>query len=132
MMRYNNNPANIRYNVLNRWLGLTGKDNGFCTFSDIVFGIRALCILLRTYISKYKCDDVTKIISRFAPPSENNTCAYIRYVSNYLSTRGYRSNNIMFGTKQFCCLICAIMFFESNTSCDPVRVENIINMFHLK
>lgn len=132
MMRYNNNPANIRFSKRNKWVGLQGCDNGFCKFIDITFGIRALIVILRRYIKVYKCNDVQKIIERFAPPSENNTRAYVRFVCNYLSTRGCSSTDIKYGSPDFCVLCCAIMWFESNFSCDKVRVANLINLFNLK
>lgn len=131
-MRYKNNPANIRYNALNRWKGLIGNNNGFCEFSDITFGLRALCILLKRYIKGYNLTDVDTIIKRFAPPSENNTCNYIRYVCNFLLFRNCNTVDIEFGSKDFCVLVCAICWFESNTPLSRERVQNIIQMFHLK
>lgn len=80
----NNNPFNIRYNNINRWKGLVGSNKGFCVFSDVEFGLRAGIYLLRKYIDVYKLNTVPKIISRFAPPNENDTCAYISYVCNFM------------------------------------------------
>lgn len=131
-MRYKNNPANIRYDKHNTWLGQVDPLNGFCQFSDIAYGIRALCIVLRTYIRKYGFSSVPQIISTFAPDFENNTFAYIRYVSTYMAGRDCCTTGIKFGTKDFCVLCCAIMWYETNFPCSRVRVENIVNMFNLK
>lgn len=78
-----NNPFNIRYTKSNRWLGQTGHTNGFCDFCEMAFGIRAgLYLFYKSYASK---DIVTvrDVITRFAPPSENNTENYIAYVCSY-------------------------------------------------
>lgn len=46
----NNNPGNIRWSAANNWEGQTGQDaNGFATFSDPVYGLRAMFKLLATY-----------------------------------------------------------------------------------
>lgn len=37
--------------------------------------------ILRTYMTKYGCRNITQIIMRWAPPSENNTSAYVQKVS---------------------------------------------------
>ena len=43
----------------------------------------AFMILTRTYYKKYGLKTIRAIISRWAPPKENNTAAYIRHVSDY-------------------------------------------------
>lgn len=88
----NNNPANIRRG--SAWKGLVPFllnpqnqqrvcDKSFCQFVNIEYGIRALIVLLRTYRYKYKLSTIEKIITRFAPPSENRTTAYIDFVVTY-------------------------------------------------
>ena len=44
------------------------------------YGLRAAFVLLRTYSSKYKLNSIRDIVTRWAPPSENDTEAYIRTV----------------------------------------------------
>ena len=75
-----NNPANIRYNPLNNWVGQVGNDGGFVVFDSPHNGTRAQFKLLRTYISR-GYDTLSEIIARYAPPSENDTSNYINYVS---------------------------------------------------
>ena len=56
----------------------------FCQFEAMEYGWRAAFRLLcHTYYGKYKLRTIRDIISRWAPPKENNTPAYIRYVSDY-------------------------------------------------
>lgn len=81
----NNNPLNIRHG--SKWKGLrkTQTDKAFCQFESMEFGVRAGLKLIRNYItgwggSRMKICSVTAIISRWAPPSENNTQNYIRFV----------------------------------------------------
>ncbi|NTS77346.1 structural protein P5 [Catenovulum sp. SM1970] len=86
----NNNPLNIRYSEQNAWRGEIPlaqnkqADNEFETFSNPVYGYRAAAILLRNYKSKYGLDTLEDIIARFAPPSENDTGAYIASVASQL------------------------------------------------
>lgn len=85
----NNNPLNIRVGK-SKWLGQMtncsppGKGGvggeSFCHFESMEYGIRAAFCLLRTYATKYRLNCVRDIITRWAPPSENNTQSYIRHV----------------------------------------------------
>ena len=59
--------------------GQSGK-GAFCRFSSVEWGIRAAFCLLRTYRNKYKAVCIEDIITRWAPPSENDTRAYIEAV----------------------------------------------------
>lgn len=83
-----NNPLNIRYNKKNHWKGETDPSNGFCTFSDMIYGCRAALVLLVHYYNR-KHDTIRKIIRRWAPPSENDTKSYIRTVSALIAARYY-------------------------------------------
>ena len=76
----NNNPGNIR-KTSTVWIGevLPGDDPAFMTFTSMAYGYRAMFVLLQSYIDK-GYNTVEKIISRWAPSSENNTQAYIDHV----------------------------------------------------
>lgn len=114
-MRYKNNPANIRYNKKNNWLGQIGSDNGFCVFDTIEHGLRALIVLLRNYINVYKLHSVSEIISRYAPACENDTRNYISYVNGFLRSRGVDPNNIKVNDECLVYLGCAICRMETST-----------------
>lgn len=79
-----NNPSNIRWNPANHWQGQIGHKKGFCEFKTMAFGLRALLCLIRTYRYVYGLDTIEKIITRFAPPNENDTQTYINNVSSAL------------------------------------------------
>jgi hypothetical protein len=81
----NNNPGNIRYNpAFSPWQGQTGADAaGYLTFDTPENGIRAIG---KDLLSKARRGLVTvrAIVTVYAPPSENNTGAYIKAVSDGL------------------------------------------------
>lgn len=79
-----NNPFNLRYNPLNKWKGQIGQTKGFCDFDSVDMAIRAIGILFRTYYRKYGISCISDLISRFAPPSENDTKAYIEFVCKHV------------------------------------------------
>ena len=78
----NNNPGNIRRNG-DPWQGLAERqgDVEFFTFKSPIYGIRALARTLIAYQDKHGLRTIRQIISRWAPPNENNTNAYIRAVA---------------------------------------------------
>ncbi|MBP5572089.1 MAG: hypothetical protein J6X39_05420 [Bacteroidales bacterium] len=52
------------------------------------FGIRAAFVLLHTYSTKYHANCIRDIISRWAPPSENDTDQYVRNVCKWTGFGG--------------------------------------------
>lgn len=83
----NNNPGNIRLTSPQiPWEGMspTQTDPAFVQFIDPQHGIRAMRVNFQTYYNNYGINTVTGIISRWAPPSENNTAAYITQVANQM------------------------------------------------
>lgn len=81
----NNNPGNIRKSA-DKWLGLAAEqtDPEFFIFTEPKYGVRALGKILQTYRNKYGLKTVREIISRWAPPIENNTTSYISSVARAL------------------------------------------------
>ncbi|MDX6917479.1 hypothetical protein R9X49_20430 [Pectobacterium carotovorum] len=75
----NNNPGNIVQSA-NTWEGQTGSDGQYATFATPEHGIRALGKNLLSY-SRQGYQTIDQIINRWAPPSENNTGAYVSAVS---------------------------------------------------
>lgn len=80
----NNNPGNIRDSD-DDWQGKVGvDDDGFVIFDTPDNGSRALSKVLDTYQSKHGLNTVSGIIGRWAPPTENDTGAYVKRVSDAL------------------------------------------------
>ncbi len=79
----NNNPLNIRKVPGTHWRGEVSSPLGevgrgaFVRFSSIAWGLRAAFCILRTYRDKYKLVCIEDIITRWAPPTENDTRKYI-------------------------------------------------------
>ncbi|MBH2961606.1 hypothetical protein I5L45_22885 [Serratia marcescens] len=80
----NNNPGNIEASDKNPWEGQTGSDGRFAKFETPEHGIRALGKNLITYYQKHGLDTVGEIITRWAPPKENKTDAYIKAICDQL------------------------------------------------
>lgn len=79
----NNNPLNIRRSK-DQWKGMSEvqSDRAFVQFKSLEWGWRAAFYLLtRTYYHKYRLYTIRTIVTRWAPPSENKTEAYIKNVA---------------------------------------------------
>jgi len=81
----NHNPGNIEYHAANQWRGQLPHDPSvearFCRFQSAHHGLRALAVLLKNYYRRYGLNTVGKLITRYAPSTENNTRAYINAVA---------------------------------------------------
>lgn len=80
----NNNPGNIRRSRV-RYKGEVhpSRDPEFKEFSSVAYGYRAMFVLLDTYRSRYGLTTIRQMLNRYAPPEENFTEGYIRYVADY-------------------------------------------------
>ena len=89
----NNNPMNIRFVAANKWRGKVSenrkKDRAFEEFTNVVWGWRAAFYLLMKYYFKNKLKTPRMIINKFAPPSENNTDAYVHNVMEFMHKNGF-------------------------------------------
>lgn len=76
----NSNPGNIRVSKT-RYLGeVESSDSAFKQFKSMEWGYRAMFVLLYTYQKRHNLQTIAEMIERYAPPSENFTGAYIRFV----------------------------------------------------
>lgn len=84
----NHNPGNIRHGSA-KWQGLAAvqSDPEFCVFSAPHWGLRALARLLLTYRRRYHLTTTRQLIGRWAPPSENDTGAYVAVVAKALGLK---------------------------------------------
>ena len=79
-----NNPGNIRpdYEI---WKGeqFPSLDSSFKTFKTMEYGYRAMAIDLYSKVVNDGVDTISKIITKYAPPSDgNDTAGYITFVAN--------------------------------------------------
>lgn len=90
----NCNPGNIRRSS-DQWAGAytsreqceaAGRvwDDEFVVFYSFADGERALGHVLRTYGGTYGLNTVRLIVTRYAPPAENDTDAYVDFVAQQL------------------------------------------------
>ena len=80
----NNNPGNIRCSKV-RYKGEVrpSRDPDFKEFSTMAYGYRAVFVLLDTYRSRYGLTTIRQMLNRYAPPTENFTEGYVRFVADY-------------------------------------------------
>lgn len=78
----NCNPGNIRRSR-SKFKGEVrpSRDAAFKQFETMAYGYRAMFVLLDTYHRRYGLTTIRAMISRWAPPSENFTDGYIRFVA---------------------------------------------------
>jgi hypothetical protein len=86
----NNNPGNIRKASF-QYVGekKISTDPEFKQFYNIIWGYRALFILLRVYINIHKLNTIEKIVKVYAPPNENMTVSYIERLCRYCDLNYY-------------------------------------------
>lgn len=92
----NNNAGNIRKGH-SPWQGMAANqtDSAFVVFKAPEWGIRALGRTLLTYESKHGLNTVGGLISRWAPPSDNNpTAAYAAGVARALGVNVGQAINV--------------------------------------
>ena len=131
----NNNPLNIRKVPGTHWKGELPQSSSpsrggregspFCHFTTLEHGIRAAYQILDTYRRKYHAVCIEDIISRWAPPSENNTEAYIRSVC---TLTGFGGRERLTET-EWPALIKAMAVVESRMYLDAAILKTAYNLY---
>lgn len=82
-----NNPGNIRWNSETKWMGqqVDPGEKGFVVFTSPYWGIRAMAKVLLNYQLRHGLKTIREFIIRWAPPSENNTEAYVADVDKLVA-----------------------------------------------
>ena len=89
----NNNPLNVRHSA-DQWQGARAEqtDPSFVQFESMAYGYRAAWKVLESYWKHFHRAklpyNVKNIIGRWAPPTENDTQAYIHTVLRLTSLGG--------------------------------------------
>lgn len=109
----NCNPGNIRI-TKDKWQGLreVQEDKEFFQFKAMKWGYRAMIRTLQNYRKRHGCETIADFIRRWAPPSENNTVTYIRFVANKLGVSPDWIPNVE-DKASMCMMAYAISFFEN-------------------
>lgn len=78
----NNNPGNIRRSKTHyKGEVRPSRDSEFKEFSSVAYGYRAMFTLLHSYSRRYGLNTIGLMLHRYAPPTENLTDGYIRFVA---------------------------------------------------
>lgn len=112
----NNNIGNIRKSK-DQWEGATGDDGEFVTFDSPESGVRALAKNLMSY-GRQGYDSIEKVITRWAPPGENDTEAYIKSIVAATGIPATQSLNLQ-DPDTLASLSQAIGFHETGSRYDP-------------
>ena len=108
----NNNPGNLNFAHQKGAVLEPGPNARFARFPTPEAGLAALRDQLLLYNRRDGLDTVASVIARWAPPSENNTTAYVRGVAHALGVRPFQplgpfTPNVLAG------LLNAIIQFEN-------------------
>lgn len=114
----NNNPLNVRYDPKNDWLGQVGENKGFVVFKNPVYGFRAAMKIFNSY-NRRGITTLENIIETFAPPTENKTANYIRYVSQQT---GIPPSQVV-NKSDYVKLVKAMSKMESNADWDIALIQ---------
>ena len=123
-----NNIFNIRAGSA-KWIGMTGTRKGFVEFDNREHAIRAWLVLMRTYRHRYGCNTIRKIVSRFAPPNENNTEDYIAYCCR---VTGLTADEELMTSHDYGHLAVAMAKMETATVVSTVFVQDIMKCYKIQ
>ena len=117
----NCNPGNIRI-TKDKWKGLRDvqEDKEFFQFTEMKWGYRAIIRTLQNYRKRHGCETIADFIRRWAPPSENNTVTYIRFVCEKMGVPSVFVPNVE-NKPAMCMLAYAISYFD--TGVEPQMEE---------
>lgn len=119
----NNNPGNIRRSRV-RYKGerVPSSDSEFRQFESVEWGYRAIFMLLYTYYLRHGCRTLRQMIDRYAPPSENPTSAYLRFVAE---RSGVTPDYVIDITNRALMIeiVSAISYFENGVPAERAAVE---------
>lgn len=97
----NNNPGNIKWSAANNWDGQIGQDSqGFVIFSSMLYGIRAMFVLLQSYDASISAMsdlgavfDILSISARWTADNQTAWMNAVTSVSGIGSTTPLDSTN---------------------------------------
>ena len=109
----NNNPGNIRQSTI-RYRGeiMPSRDPAFKQFRTVRWGYRAMFMLLHTYQKKHGLHTLESMISRYAPPVENNTGKYLQAICRWSGIAPGRILNTLDGQTMIA-VACAMSRMEN-------------------
>lgn len=117
----NNNPGNIRINSdLFQGEVRPSPDKEFKHFKTMAYGYRAIFRTLLTYYRIYRLETIRQMITRWAPPKENKTDAYIKAVSDYAGIPA--DDHLIFEREQMIRIVAGMSKVENGREADMADV----------
>lgn len=125
-IRYNN-YLNVRYSDDNDWVGEVGynPDKEYEQFESPEYGVRAATKLIKTHYNRVN-NTLTKLINVWAPPNENHTNNYIKYLSKKLNIDPNTQLNI--DNNSLVNLINEMTYFENGQYGDVNAIRKGVNL----
>ena len=125
----NRNPGNIRRSG-SRFRGevVPGRDASFKEFETMAWGYRAMFVLLDGYRRRHALSTIRQFITRYAPPSENFTDGYIRFVAR---TAGIDADTPLDtrSPRDMIPIVCAMSEIENGVKAVTQEVHDGWNLF---
>ena len=122
-----NNIFNIRQGA--KWQGMTGTKKGFVEFETRAYALRAWLILMRTYRRRYNCRTVQQIVTRYAPPNENDTEQYMAFCCREV---GVSADDELTSLTMYAMLGKAMAKMETGTLLHPNDILEVMNRFQIR
>ena len=124
----NCNPGNIRISkTVYKGEIVPSQDTAFKQFKSMAYGYRAMFVLLHYYYHRLGLKTVRKIISRYAPESENQTASYIRHVADAI-LRGPDSEIDITSMDEMVLMVAAMAKVENGI---PANIDEVIEGWKL-
>lgn len=121
-----NNIFNIRAGQ--NWQGSVGVRKGFVEFESRAYAIRAWLVLMCTYRCRgFKT--IRQIVTRYAPPTENNTEWYIDFVCRQMH---YNAGYELKDDSTYILLGIAMAAMETSTRLRYHEVANVMETFKIR
>lgn len=125
----NCNPGNIRLSKVHyKGEKATSTDSAFKQFESLEAGYRAMFVLLHTYKVRGYGSTISQMIARYAPPSENNTEAYIARVERGAKIGRDEALDTL-NAEQMVPIVCAMSAVENGVAADYEAVKRGWSMF---
>lgn len=126
----NNNPLNIEKSKGKPWQGeiVPSKDSRFAQFESMGYGYRAAFKLLHNYQVNHGCRVLADFITRWAPPSENDTHSYVNTVAKRAGLSDVSEVDTL-NEIQMRRIVSAMSFVENGICADEEQVRIGWNLF---
>ena len=122
-----NNIFNIRQGA--KWQGMTGTKKGFVEFESRKMAMRAWLMLMRTYRRRYGCTTIRQIVSRYAPPNENDTDGYIEYCCRQMDMN---PDDVLIFDSEYIKLATAMARMETGAEINTQWVSGVMEKFKIQ